>query len=347
VISAARSIARALYFNSLPFPAVHARLLPTLVLLALALLAGCGGDDSSSGDQPPPAAKAGDFPKPEGKTLVELVKQVGGSGPVLAPSGLEFRTGTHRFGFALFTRSRKQITDASVAVYAAPAGGGPAKGPYLARYQSLVVKPQFQSRQTASDPDAAKSIYTAEIPFDKPGQYELLGIARLGGKLAPAATPMGGVVVKKASADTIPAVGTRPPRIHTPTEAEVGGDVASIDTRLPPSSMHDADFADVLGKKPVVLLFATPQLCQSRVCGPAVDVAEQVKASSGDGVEFIHMEVYRDNRIDRGIRPQMAAFHLQSEPWLFVFDRSGKVSTRIEGAFSEAELKQAISKAGG
>jgi hypothetical protein len=314
-------------------------------VLACALLAGCGGDDSSSDQQAPPAAKAADFPKPGGKTLVQLLNQVGGRGPVLAPSGLEFRTGTQRFGFALFDRSRKQISDATVAVYAAPAGGGAAKGPYLARYQSLEVKPQFQSRQTASDPDAAKSVYTVEIPFDKPGKYELLGIARLDGKLVPATTPMPGVVVKKASGDPIPAVGTRPPRIHTPTEAEVGGDIASIDTRLPPSSMHDADFADVLGKKPVVLLFATPQLCQSRVCGPVVDVAEQVKASSGDDVEFIHMEVYRDNRIDKGIRPQMAAFHLQSEPWLFVFDRSGKVATRIEGAFSESELRQAISKA--
>ena len=97
-------------------------------LLACALLAGCGGDDSSSSDQAPPAAKAADFPKPGGKSLVELMNEVGGSGPVLAPSGLELRTGTHRFGFALFNRSREQITDASVAVYAAPAGGGPGQG---------------------------------------------------------------------------------------------------------------------------------------------------------------------------------------------------------------------------
>jgi hypothetical protein len=316
-------------------------------MLACALLAGCGGDDSSSGDQPPPPAKAKDFPKPDGKSLTELLDETGGKGPVLAPSGLEVRTGKHRFGFALFSRSREQISDASVAVYAAPAGGGPAKGPYLARYESLAVRPQFQSRQTATDPDAAKSIYTTEIPFDKPGKYDMLGIARLGGKLVPATLPMAGVEVKKESGDPIPAVGTRPPRIHTPTVEEVGGDVASIDTRLPPSSMHDEDFAHVLGKKPVVLIFATPQLCQSRVCGPVVDVAEQVKAKTGDDVEFIHMEVYRDNRIDKGIRPQMSAFHLQTEPWLFVFDRSGRVSTRIEGAFSEGELEQAIAKAGG
>jgi hypothetical protein len=317
-------------------------------LLVCALLAGCGGDDSSSGDQQaPPAAEAKDFPKPNGKNLAELLKETGGNGPVLAPSGLELRTGKHRFGFALFTRSREQITDASVAIYVAPAGGGPAQGPYLARWESLAVRPQFQSRQTASDPDAANSIYTAELPFDKPGQYDLVGIARIGGKLVPATTPSPGVVVKKESPDPIPALGTSPPRIHTPTVAEVGGDVASIDTRLPPSSMHDADFADVLGKKPVVLLFATPQLCQSRVCGPVVDVAEQVKSSSDDDVEFIHMEIFRNNRIDDGVRPQMAAFHLQTEPWLFVFDRSGKVAARIEGAFSERELEQAISKATG
>jgi hypothetical protein len=327
---------------------VSVRRISLAALLVCALLAGCGGDDSSSGDQQaPPAAQAKDFPKPNGRSLADLLKETGGNGPVLAPSGLELRTGKHRFGFALFSRSREQITDASVAIYVAPAGGGPAKGPYLARWESLAVRPQFQSRQTASDPDAANSIYTAELPFDKPGQYDLVGIARIGGKLVPATTPSPGVVVKKESPDPIPALGTRPPRIHTPTVAEVGGDVASIDTRLPPSSMHDADFADVLGKKPVVLLFATPQLCQSRVCGPVVDVAEQVKASTDDDVEFIHMEIFRNNRIDDGVRPQMAAFHLQTEPWLFVFDRSGKVAARIEGAFSERELDDAISKATG
>jgi hypothetical protein len=147
--------------------------------------------------------------------------------------------------------------------------------------------------------------------------------------------------------DPIPAVGEAPPRIHTPTEVDAAGNIASIDTRLPPSSMHEADFADVLGQKPVVLLFATPQLCQSRVCGPVVDIAEQVKAEGGDDVEFIHMEVFRDNRIDRGIRPQLAAFRLRSEPWLFTFDRSGKVAARIEGAFSERELEQAIDAATG
>jgi hypothetical protein len=79
-----------------------------------------------------------------------------------------------------------------------------------------------------------------------------------------------------------------------------------------------------------------------------VDIAEQEKAKASNGdVAFIHMEVYRDNRIDKGIRPQLAAFHLLSEPWLFTFDRSGKVAARIEGGFSERELAQAIAAAKG
>ncbi len=317
---------------------------PLLGLVAIAcLLAGCGGDDSSGGEAPPPA-RAQDFPKADSRQLQDLIANAG-SGPVLAPSSQEFRTGENRFGFALFNADRSQIADASVALYVAPAGGGAAQGPYLARYESLEVRPQFQSRQTSADPDAAKSIYTADIPFDKPGRYQVVGVARRGGKLVAATPATPGVRVTDPARDPIPAAGETPPRIHTPTEDDAAGNIAAIDTRLPPSSMHEADFAEVLGKKPVVLLFATPQLCQSRVCGPVVDIAEQVKAEMGDDVEFIHMEVFRDNRIDRGIRPQMAAFKLRSEPWVFTFDRSGKVAARIEGAYSERELEDAIAQA--
>ena len=70
--------------------------------------------------------------------------------------------------------------------------------------------------------------------------------------------------------------------------------------------MHDVDFADVVGKEPVVLLFATPALCQSRVCGPVVDVAEQVKRDRGDDAAFIHMEIYEDNNAAAAAPPGRA-----------------------------------------
>jgi hypothetical protein len=293
-------------------------------------------------------AKAEDFPSAQGKTLAQLRAELGNGGPVLAPSVSQLTTGDNRFGFGLFDRSRAQIADAAVAVYVAPAGGGPASGPYTARYESLEVRPQYQSRQTSTDPDAAKSVYVADIPFKKAGQYDVLGIARVGNRLVAATSAAPGLQVVSAGDDPIPGKGDPAPRIHTPTEADAGGDLASIDTRIPPSSMHANDFADVVGKKPVVLLFATPQLCQSRVCGPVVDVAEQVKADmGGDDVEFIHMEVFRDNDIAKGLRPQLSAFNLQTEPWVFAFDKSGKVAARLEGAYSVAELEQAVKEAEG
>jgi hypothetical protein len=316
-----------------------------VVLFACALGAGCGGDDGEAENKPPPVADPAEFPKANGQTLAALREGLEEGGPVLAPSVLVLTTGDNRFGFGLFERDRSQIADASVVVYVAPAGGGPAKGPYVADYESLDVKSQFQSQQSAQDPDSARSVYVADIPFDKPGKYEVLGIARLDDRLVAATPASGPLTVLRPRDDPVPRVGEPAPRIHTPTTADVAGDVASIDTRVPPSTMHEADFADVVGKEPVVLVFATPQLCQSRVCGPVVDIAEQVKADHEDEAEFIHMEIYRDNSIEKGFRPQLAAYGLPTEPWLFAVDKQGKVAARLEGAFSPGELEDALERA--
>ena len=92
-------------------------------------------------------------------------------------------------------------------------------------------------------------------------------------------------------------------------------------------------------------MFATPQFCQSRVCGPVVDVAEQAKHEYGDKAAFIHMEIYNDNDPGKGVRPQVRAFHLPSEPWLFTIDRRGVVSGAIEGAFGLKLMDEAVEKA--
>ena len=102
---------------------------------------------------------------------------------------------------------------------------------------------------------------------------------------------------------------------------------------MPPDSQNEVDYAEALGKEPILLLFATPKFCQSRVCGPVVDVAEQAKQEYGDKAAFIHMEIYNDNDPERRSRPQVRAFHLPTEPWLFTIDREGIVSAAVEGAF--------------
>ena len=111
--------------------------------------------------------------------------------------------------------------------------------------------------------------------------------------------------------------------------------------------MHDEDLADVLGRKPVVLLFATPRSARAGSAGPWSTSPSRCKREFGDRVAFIHQEVYNDNEISKGVRPQMRAYRLPSEPWLFVIDRSGKVSTAIEGAFSVGELQDAVRRVAG
>jgi hypothetical protein len=315
------------------------------VLAAAAIAAGCGGDDDEPMKAPPPVAQPQDFPSAAGKTLAQLRQALPPGGLVLAPTGQDIEAGrTRRFGFGIFDREDRQIADASAAVYLAPAGGGEASGPFPARYESLEVSAQFQSAGVKADPDAARTVYVTELDFPRPGAYEVLGVARLDDRLVAATSAAGALSVIRDS--SVPEVGERAPRTSTPTLADVGRDVEEIDTRVPPSTMHEEDFADVLGKKPAVLLFATPALCQSRVCGPVVDIAEQVKAERAeDDLAWVHMEIFNDNTFEKGYRPQVREWRLPSEPWLFTVDRDGRVAARIEGAFSAEELNQAVDAA--
>ncbi len=150
-----------------------------------------------------------------------------------------------------------------------------------------------------------------KVDFSREGSY--LAVAMLkgpGGKLEVSRVPSAVV----GEFPKVPGVGERPPKIQTLTAADVGNDLEKIDTRVPPDQMHKVDFAEVLGKKPIVLVFATPALCQSRVCGPVVDVAQQVADIYEPQADFIHQEVYVDNEIPKGLRPQLKAFHLPTEP---------------------------------
>jgi hypothetical protein len=319
-----------------------AALLSTAVLLAVASGCGSSGDDGAATTPSPPAsARPEDFPSAKGKaTLGELIKGVR-QGPVLAPSVSYLYPGRNRFGFALFDTGRKQINGAEVAIYTASADQTAVRGPYPARSESLTIKPAFASRTTSQDPDAAKSVYVADVPFTKPGGHVMIALAKLDGRLVASSA----IAFKVGPKNGPPRAGDRAIRIHTPTKDSVGGDLSQIDTRVPPGTMHDVDFASVLGRKPVVLTFATPALCKSRVCGPIVDELEQLKSQYGGKAAFIHMEIYNDNELEKGYRPQVRAWRLPSEPWTFMIDRSGRVVASFEGAASVGELQRGIDRA--
>jgi len=74
----------------------------------------------------------------------------------------------------------------------------------------------------------------------------------------------------------------------------------------------------------------------------AVDLALQMQAKYGDKLEFIHQEVYVDNDPNKGLRAPLQAFHLQTEPWLFVVGKDGRIAARLEGSFGLNAFNRAI-----
>ncbi|HEX5714187.1 MAG TPA: hypothetical protein VFX85_12820 [Solirubrobacterales bacterium] len=316
-------------------------------VLALALLAlfvaGCG-EEQSDGRAAPAASE---FPAPEGATLAELQKRAGPSDLVVVPVGLTYEEGD-RYGFVLSTAARKEIANADVALYFA-AGEGPAQGPYPARTESLQASPQFQSQSTGEDPETSKVLYVVDDPpFGRDGEWEVMAMIRAKDGSFDAAMAPGIVVGYYPSrihgfpviAENPIAVGEPAPRVHTPTI----GDVASakeLDTREPPDRMHEDDLADVLGRKPAIVVFATPAHCQTWACGPVLDATEEASARFGDDVSFIHSEIYKGNDPNAGIRPQVLAFRLHSDTWLFAIDEDGVVQERLEGAWGPAAVEAA------
>jgi hypothetical protein len=343
------------------------------LLTSASLLAGCGGSESSAGStsgpaQSRPAPSKSAFPSAKGKTLGQVLEAEGAtpSELVVSPAAQVFDKGQNRYPFGVFERDRTQVPDAEVALYFAkvPAAKGrgstaeavaptgtpssneaekraldqPAIGPFPAAIESMQTKPAFRAKTTSTDPDAATAVYSTQIDFPSEGEWRIAALVKEGDKFT--ATLLPSAVVGVSS--KVPQVGQRAPLIHTPTPGDVGGDLSKITTRIPPDTQNEVDYADVLGKKPIVLLFATPQFCQSRVCGPVVDVAEQLKQQYGDKVAFIHMEIYNDNDPSKQVRPQVDAFHLPTEPWLFAIGRDGRIKAVIEGAFGVEELTRVV-----
>ncbi len=313
------------------------RKMPLLALLAAGLLAlglaACGG--GNDGDETARSAPStSDFPSAQGKTIEEVLNSMPPSELVVSPAASAFEVGSNRYPFGVFDVGGKQIDNADAALYFAKTTQSEVEGPLPAKVESLETKPAFRAKGS-DGPDEATTFYLVDdVKFDRSGPWLVMAAIKTDDGFEASRLPSPTV----GQFPNVAAVGEKAPVISTPTAASVGGDLSKIDTRQPPSSLHESDFKDVVGTKPVALQFATPALCQTRVCGPVVDITEQVKTESGDGVEFIHQEIYNENDPNKGLRPQLKPFGLQTEPWMFLIGSDGKIKRRIEGPFSVEEL---------
>jgi hypothetical protein len=93
--------------------------------------------------------------------------------------------------------------------------------------------------------------------------------------------------------------------------------------------MHALSIAQAIDSgKPAVIAFATPAFCQSRICGPTMEVMDELYSKHGDAVAFVHVEPYDlaalREQAQFQLAPAAVEWHLPSEPWVFVVDRQGR-----------------------
>jgi hypothetical protein len=165
------------------------------------------------------------------------------------------------------------------------------------------------------------------------------------------AEPVGGRKIQAAGtveikADAVaPDVGERAIASQTPTLETATLEQLSTSNE-PDRELYRTSIAAALdANEPFVVAFATPKYCTTRTCGPVTDVVSEVRRRhDGEGIRFIHVEIYEGNDPTKGENEWVEEWGLPSEPWVFLVGRDGRVRARFEGTVSVRELDDAVQR---
>jgi hypothetical protein len=283
---------------------------------AAGLLAACGQDP----DDPPPGAADGTPEDPRQAVLDHL----GIDAPPDLNLVLPFRESPagedRRFVFGLATDEREFLSGLDVEVT-------------VVRDGSLEVV-HGPVPATAYEDFGNLGVYGTRITYPEPGIYRIAAVT-------PDRAAVGAVQADDPAQLPMPLVGDQVPRAETPTFDDPG-DLEELCTREPDCSMHDVSLAASLeAGRPVVLSVATPAFCATAICGPVVDVIEDVRADAGrDDVDWIHVEVFQD--AGNTPVPLIETLGLRSEPWTFFIDGEGVVTDQLEGPTPAELVREAL-----
>ena len=291
-------------------------------------LAGCGGS-GQSGDGSTTTAEA----PPSGS--LEALWRDGAEAVAVVPGTSDYGVGENRVSFLVVDRQSKLIERPQARLLIAR---GLRQKPFAETTATL--EPIGIPGGVAAD---AQNIYVATVSTPTPGKYWILAVPT-GGRDIKA---LGNVVVRKRA--EAPEVGDRaiPSRNPTLVTDAPAASVRAATTAEPPdfNLLRTTVAAAMAAKRPFVVSFATPLYCQTRTCGPVVQVVQSVARDwQSKGVDFIHIEIYEDNDPSKGTNRWVDEWNLPTEPFTFVVDSNGIIRTRLEGAFSPTELEAAVRK---
>lgn len=320
----------------------------TTVLLLFALAAGLGACGGSGGGAPAPGT-----PGPTGSGAYPgwPVGPVSGATVVPLLINQQLAVGPNRFLFTLYDAVDQTKIVASADVTTSLAFYD------LARDPAAVAATASGTFIKVAPPPDPRGLYHASVTFAEAGDWGVQITVQQPAK--PPTTSR--VQFSVMPATTTPAIGAAAPASQTPT-AITAAAIAAISTDTSPDpAFYRTSVAEALAAHtPFVVVFATPQFCQSQICGPTLDT---VKAAAGPfeaKVDFIHVEPYvLQPATGSGLQPVLSAagqlqlvpaamqWGLPDEPWIFVVDASGKVTAKFEGAVGTDELTQAIQAVAG
>jgi hypothetical protein len=183
--------------------------------------------------------------------------------------------------------------------------------------------------------------YTANVEFDKAGDWGVeIAVESANPRLRATLRPRFNVVTEGPT----PAIGEPAPRSRNLIAADVA-DISQIDSSARPSTeMHTSTIADAIAAgRPTLVLFAVPGFCESRLCGPELEIMRKLYPQYRGRAEFIHVEFYENPGSPSRVVVQAAQeWNLRSEPWFFVIDGQGIVRAKFEGPASLQELDEAL-----
>jgi hypothetical protein len=289
-------------------------------LALIALGAGCGSTAS-------PSTRGA--PKPGS---LEALWRSSGQSVSLIPGTSDYSPGDLRISFLVVDPHGRLIAPPRARVWVGRSLGEKPFAEAVARLEPVGVP----GVSTGGD---VKSLYVAHVGVEEPGSYYVvarpIGSVRIAG--------LRELLVRSKSAS--PAVGSRAYPSRTPTLASTRGRILALTTRVPPDrALLRTSIAGALAAhEPFVVTFATPRYCESRTCGPVVDVVDQVrKRSARSDIRFIHVEIYEGNDPRKGPNEWVREWRLPGEPWTFLVGRDGRIKAKFEGSVSAQELEDAV-----
>ena len=183
-----------------------------------------------------------------------------------------------------------------------------------------------------------RGLYISRLTFAHSGPWGIELQARDdSGSLATAR-----LMVTVASAPQTPGLGTLAPRSRNLIASDVR-DLHQIDTsQKPDPRLHQVRIVDAIDqRKPQLIVFATPQFCTSRMCGPVVDIVRHLLPEYNKRVAFAHQEIWQDFA-SKKVFPTVEEWRLVSEPWIFIVDSEGIIRAKFEGLVTGRELEAAL-----